>query len=200
MNAPDDTSIWREALSPSDWAFVSAFPNTELEFRRAFPYSEFLSQFESWSEYRKHVADPFGELILPMAEAGMSLLTFASLRDFRNSVSRCTAIVLFSHCNPINGAIEFRDGMIPREQVAAQVSSRFKGIIDLSVCNPRPDIIDLFKRRSANCSIALTEDELTPLDWLTYYGFFLSRFLKGEASYFSAAEEAREKFAGVAKR
>jgi hypothetical protein len=188
-------SNFRRVFKLEDWTFVFALPTTSQQFTRAQAYGEFCLVFEDFSDYKCRFLDEFDDVIAKFeGRGGLRIVRFASSRDYARALRADRPVVLYTHS--FDGWLEFSDGMIDFASVVQRVSPDFRGIADISACQPL-GFDEALKRRVPGCAVKIMLCDLTAVGWIQFYGYFFSEFLLRPRSYAEAIENTSAVFSSV---
>jgi hypothetical protein len=179
-------SIYRRPFSLHDWTFVYGLPVTRRQFRR----SDFCARpgFD-YDRYQRVIFSALEEHILRWRANGLKAVLGASGADYARALHGDRPVILFTHCSANLKKLEFRDGMIGFRSVVDRVAKDFRGLAEISACNP-VGFDDLLRQRAPQCAVKIALQNLTARHWLLFYGFFLGQFALAPSSYAAAIHMA----------
>jgi len=187
-------SVYEVVTKPSDCAFVSGLPVTKEDFYRVreTKQSDYTSRFWHWPEYCDEFVDDYQSLKDQLLQQNVKVLDYASIDDFRGVWDRdYHAVVLFSHWN--ERGIEYRDGLVECETIAATIPQEIIAILDLCVCHPQA----LVRLLNASHSKLLTKaiwKSADPKYWCMFYKALFLLLQNQEFSYPDALDEITNAF------
>ena len=175
-------SVYRQLFSLRDWTFVYGLPVTRRQFKR----SDFCARpgFD-YDLYQRTIFSALEEHILPWRANGLKAVLGASSADYSRALQGDRPVILFTHCSANLKQLEFRDGMISFRRVVGRVARDFRGLAEISACNPA-GFDELLRQRAPLCATKIALQNLTARHWLLFYGFFLGQFASAPASYAAA--------------
>ena len=186
-----DDSPFRAPMRLTDWTFALAQPVTKRAFRAAQAVGEYCHGYDDWDDYRRRFLSIFQTYVEPLEAIGLNIRRATTSSQYAKLLRGFRGVVLFTHCNRSTGRLEFSDGMVTYESVVRMVSGDFRGIVDVSACNPIGFDV-LLKGKAPLCGVKITEDELWPRRWLMFNSHLLSNFAIREMSYAEAIVRTSE--------
>lgn len=144
---------------------------------------------EFWKKYSEEIVIPFYELKKQFDGKGVTFLTNFSSYEVGDLLRESDSIIIIlSHCaknNCEDEEIEFFDSMISSNALSKDITNSFKGILDLSVCEPKTlaKLLDIPSRPFVvlywNCKI-----NIGPM--LTFYYNVFDYMQKSKCTYITA--------------
>jgi hypothetical protein len=174
-----DSNAVRRPCRLSDWTFVLGLPASSRDFTRAKAYGEFCVGL-TFEQYRRDLPDAFEQHIAPLTRFGLSVVRYATSRQYSRALCQTNPTILYTHCD--GSKLEFRDGMIPFKQIVDMIQPSFAGIAEICACAP-VGLQDLIKSRAPASLVKVSRSTLSSGLWMAYYGYFLAAFEPGPASF-----------------
>jgi len=170
-----------------DWTFVLAQPTTPRELICAqsnlgFSAKKDIPDFIAW---RRQFLDNFDRVFhLLEDELGLLVVRYPTARAYARLLHDNRGVIVFSHSD--GERLEFRDGMVRFEDVAAHIRGPFSGIAEICACEAirfQPILKDKFP----DALVRVSEVTLTDVLWITAYARFLAEFVPGPTTHIQAA-------------
>jgi hypothetical protein len=151
----------------------------------------FAGQFHTRGRIEEFVKD-YELTTAAMKQCEAQVITNLKLESFRELFDRHAVVVLFSHAE--NGTIEFQDGFVDVDTVAAQIPQSFDGVVDITTCYSR-DLFRAIRRDRPNCfPFYAIEKRLDAVPWLFFYKALFEYLKSKELSYQAASRELVHEF------
>lgn len=187
-------SLYQLVTKPDDCAFLLGLPVTKEGFYRSQKTgtASYTKRFLDWPEYCREFLDDYRLLRAKLVQLGVHLVEHSSLDDFNDVWSYgYHAVVLFSHWS--NDGIEYRDGFVSLEDVAAAIPDKILCTLDLCVCHPQRlvEMLNVTHRSLLTKSIWHKAD---PKYWCMFYEAFFVLLESKEISYPDGIDEIASAF------
>lgn len=185
-----------QVVRPSDCAIAFGIPVSTSEILQK-SNKGFASQFHVKGRIEEFAKD-HEMTTAAMKQCDAQVVTNLTLQRFRELFNRHAVVVLFSHAE--NGTIEFEDGFVDVDTVAAQIPQGFDGVVDITTCYS----IELFRairRDRPNCfPFYATEKRLDAVPWLFFYRALFEYLKSKELTYQAASRELVHEFFGWVRK
>lgn len=179
-----------QVVRPSDCAIAFGIPVSTSEILQN-SNKGFASQFHTRGDVEEFVKD-YGMTTAAMKQCETQVVTNLTLESFRELFNRYVVVVLFSHTE--NGTIEFEDGFVDVDTMAAQIPQSFAGVVDITTCYSK-DLFRAIRRDRPDCSpFYATEERLDAVPWLFFYKALFEYLKSRELTYQAASRELAHEF------
>jgi hypothetical protein len=179
-----------QVVRPNDCAIAFGIPVSTSEILQNSDKG-FASQFHIRQGIEEFVKD-YEMTTAVMKQCETQVVTNLTLERFRELFTRHAVVVLFSHSE--NGTIEFEDGFVAIDTVAAQIPQSFAGVVDITTCYSR-DLFRAIRRDRPNCfPFYATKKRLDAVPWLFFYKALFEYLKSRELTYQSASRELAHEF------
>jgi hypothetical protein len=187
-----------EPLQVGDCAFVLPLPITREQFNAVARPGRFAGRWAEWVRYASFVFDAHEEdakgLVLRRLEPMRSLASRSAFlfvggavfADFGRAIESGKRVVaLLTHCENEHD-LEFMDGFVGPEQLAAAVPEDFTGIIHLSSCRSK-NLVPLVKQRAPDCRVGWFHEDEGVQEWISRHSAAFLLLASGKAvTYYDA--------------
>lgn len=143
-----------------------------------------ISASAVWRTRLQSLADLSERVMSEMAGLGLQVVRDAKGTDFA-LVNRHLVAILIAHWG--DDRIEFHDRLYTIEEVTAQVSSSYQGLIDLTVCASFT-LGDAVKRRSRACLVRINQKRTDAAARILLLRYIVRRLHMTDCSYLEAVE------------
>ena len=119
------------------------------------------------AKYHEQVVVPFYELREHILACGVNICEQGTVKDLREFTKEFDVVAILSHRwrpahgglggDECSGKVLFHDGAYNVEDVAAEFSDTFSGIVDLGVCYAHDLVCSIKKRTDGRCLVAYKE-------------------------------------------
>jgi hypothetical protein len=189
-----------QLVTPRNCSLAVGIPCSREEFDRAVGAlnDSFAKAFaiSGWPRYRSQVIEDLQRLFTIARELDVSVTSRVTRELLANLFcdSERPIVILVSHWDKTELALELADGFASVDEFVAAVSPHFRGILDFCSCRPIA-LVKSLRINRPNCLVRYAHHrDSTPYIWIAFYSVLLRHLAHGSRTYLQALEEVVDGF------